>query len=372
VQRLHEDTGLYYRDPNAARFPDFPLAPVVQSILNRDPSFPTAETDIVACGSTFGNLLRFVRGQDKAFRFAVQAIGNTVFFVRKENNPREIIKNVRGYGHTFPEANTTWEYEVKGSETHQRIVQYNFAGFSCLVRFECDGYIKDKSAGVEFNVGTKDISKGDFDDSLSAVFHAASIDSAPVSELSGADRIRVERSGAEVPQHSVFDLKTRSGRYKTEIDMSDIYPQLWIKQVPNFIIAYHDGAGLFKDVRVQDVRKDVQAWEKDNADAIQRLAVLLSKIVSFARDDKGLLELYSPHKGRLELRRQHGEGVHALPSELRERWANEVLLHSGDDDVTSSKDHHLGADWIADSDEDEPDYTACSVEDCGYCGRCTY
>jgi hypothetical protein len=138
VQRLLEDSGQYYRDPNAARYPEHPIAPVVQSVLEKQlkamiglsmfnahmhPNFPTADIDIVACGSTLGNLLRFARGQDKSFRFAVETISNTVFFIRKENDPREVIPDVRGYGHSFPEANTTWENDVKGSETHQRIIR---------------------------------------------------------------------------------------------------------------------------------------------------------------------------------------------------------------------------------------------------------
>lgn len=47
----------------------------------------------------------------------------------------------RGYGHTFPEANTTWEADVKGSASHQRLIRYNVAGLDMVVRFEADGYI---------------------------------------------------------------------------------------------------------------------------------------------------------------------------------------------------------------------------------------
>ena len=49
-----------------------------------------------------GNLLRFVRSIDKPFRFSVEVVDSTVFFVRKENQPDELIDGVRGYGHTFP------------------------------------------------------------------------------------------------------------------------------------------------------------------------------------------------------------------------------------------------------------------------------
>lgn len=344
---------------------------MVQSVLHLYPDFPTGSTDIVACGSTLGNLLRFVRGQDKPFRFLAQVIGNTVFFLRKENDPRELIPDVRGYGHSFPEANMTWEEDVKGSETHQCIVQYGFGGLSFLVRFECDGYIMDESFKPKDGVKNKPDYTPHVDDLLPGL-GTASITAAPLSQSPGSDCISIEHGGAEIPQHSIFDLKTRSGKYKKDIDMSDIYPQLWIKQVPNFIVAYHDGAGLFEDVRVQNVQNDVREWEADNIRAIQRLALLLNRIVAFARNDQDLLEVYCPREDCLELRRQHGQGTNALPDDLRDLWANEAFSDSDDGDLELDQGYESAEDYTADSDEDEPDYTACSAEDCGYCGKCTY
>lgn len=65
----------------------------------------------------------------KPFRFDVDLIGDTVFFVRRENSPTGVIKDVRGYGHTFPEKYyTSWEAETRGSISHQRIIQYEFGG----------------------------------------------------------------------------------------------------------------------------------------------------------------------------------------------------------------------------------------------------
>ncbi|KAH7086565.1 hypothetical protein FB567DRAFT_74020 [Paraphoma chrysanthemicola] len=380
AQRLKEDSGQYYRDPNAANYPKFPIAPVVQAVLSNRPGFPTDSVDVLACGSTMGNLLRFVRGQDKPFRFAVETIGNTVFFIRKENYPKEIIPDVRGFGHSFPEAYTTWEKEVKGSDTHQRIVQYEFGGLTCLVRFECDGYIKENPSpdkSTAHRSARSDGPKSDGADLLKAFGQATVTQPSFVPVLSGKT-VSIKRGGDEIAQACIFDLKTRSGKYKTDIDMSDIYPQLWVKQIPNFIVAYHDGAGLFQKVEVKDVRDDVVQWEKDNLDAIGRLNALLGKIISFARQDGGLLEVYFPGSGQLEIRRQHGNGQPALPDDLRDSWAD--IAH--EDSYFSDSDgggYTLGGHgdsgehlWGADSDEEEPDYTACSAEDCGYCGKCTY
>lgn len=362
------------------------MAPVIHAVLEQDPEYPTECIDLFACGSTLGSLLRFARGIGKAFRFDVEVIGSTVFFVRKENDPKELIQGVRGFGHTFPEAYTTWE-DLSHSESHQRIVQYTFEGLECLVRFESDGYIKNNSTTDKLSSGKRATTEGDLVQALQGV----SVDLTCGERDSAVNELTVKRGGSEVPQNSIFDLKTRSGRYKKEIDMSDIYPQLWIKQIPNFIVAYHDGAGLFEDIRVQDVKSEVQAWEKDNADGIRRFAALVKLILQVANDNKQtLLEVYCPGPDSLEIRKQHGDGMRTLPLYLSDRWADYeqredsghspsppnggISLSDGEDlDELRYDDHryNFGSEYDDDSGT-EPDYTACSAEDCGYCGKCSY
>ncbi|KAF2742813.1 hypothetical protein M011DRAFT_452333 [Sporormia fimetaria CBS 119925] len=368
-QRLKEDSGQYFRDPNAAMYPDYPMAPVVNAVLETDSEFDAARTDVFACGSTLGNLLRFARGIDKAFRFNVVVIGDTVFFMRKDNDPREVIKDVRGFGHTFPEAYTTWEHSVKGSETHQRIIRYKFGGFSCLVRFESDGYIPDSSAVTNTTPANTAVGQGD----LFQAFQGATISQQPTINKLGS--LKIKQGGSPVPQKSIFDLKTRSGKYKKDIDMSDILPQLWINQIPNFIVAYHDGRGLFEDIRVRDVSDDVQAWVTDNSDGIRRFATLLDKIVDIARSNSDkLLEVYCPGKEHLEVREQYGDGAHALPADLRDGLDGSKDGDGGDisdgDEYYDSDEY--GFDNRSDDSSEELDYTACSAHDCGYCGKCTY
>ncbi|KAI4916085.1 hypothetical protein J4E90_004531 [Alternaria incomplexa] len=356
-QRLKEDDGQYFRDPNAAKYPDFPMAPVVHAITKIDPEFDATNTDVFACGSTLGNLLRFARGIDKAFRFNIEVIGETVFFIRKENDPKEVIKDIRGFGHTFPEAYTTWDQSVKGSETHQRIVRYKFSGLDCLVRFESDGYIDDKQPSA--------------------------VRRPPSNAMGKLEELKIEHGGSAIPHHSIFDLKTRSGKYKKPIDMTDIYPALWMKQISNFIVAYHDGHGLFEDIQVQDVKSDVRAWVRENRDGIRRFATLLNEIVGIAKSSTNkLLEVYCPGADRLEIRKQYGDGVHALPADLVDRWEKtETNISSTQDDASDEDEYNDGGVDVdarygfGSGDDDsgsEPDYTACSAEDCGYCGKCTY
>lgn len=381
---MSRDSGEYFRDPNSAKYPDYPTAPAVQAILNMNSDFLSTEVDLFACGSTIGNLLRFVSDKDKAFRFNVEVIGHTVFFVRRENDPKELIPDVKGYGHTFPEAYTTWDRDTKGSETHLRMVQYRFGELNCVVRFECDGYIASLAgtndlASVE---GTKQISSENTSDmdSLRQALSASTVTPISHPTISTTHALVVEKRGAQIHQHALFDLKTRSGRFNREIDMSDIYPSLWLKQIPNFIVGYHDGEGLFEKIHVKNIEKEIHDWEKENARYIQCLHLLLQRIIGIAnRSANGLLDVYFAGAGALEIREQYGEGTHALPVDLMNRWEGQEGDSDGFDSDASDQHKNKFGDGSdsevhleSSSDDDELDYTACSVEDCGYCGRCTY
>ncbi|RAL64197.1 hypothetical protein DID88_002089 [Monilinia fructigena] len=67
--KLPVDSGSVYRDINAARYPEYPMEPAVRSILALEPKFNLQDVDLVACGSTIGNLLRFAGSLKKPFRF---------------------------------------------------------------------------------------------------------------------------------------------------------------------------------------------------------------------------------------------------------------------------------------------------------------
>jgi len=98
--KLPQDAGEYFRDQNAARHPEHPMEPAARAVLAQQPDFDTQCVDIFACTSTLGNLLRFLKKDDKPFRFTVEAMGRTVFFIRRENAPDEKIAGPKGFGPT--------------------------------------------------------------------------------------------------------------------------------------------------------------------------------------------------------------------------------------------------------------------------------
>lgn len=163
--KLKEDSEDFFRNPNAAHYPKHPLNPAVQAIFTTEPDFPTSTIDIFGCSSTMGNLLRFVKGEKgKAFRMFVQVMGNTTFLVRRENSPMELIPDVRGYGHTFPESYTTWIANVKNSASHQRVLKYKLGGLGFLVRHEGDGYLKSIASENHAKPGTGELRATHADD----------------------------------------------------------------------------------------------------------------------------------------------------------------------------------------------------------------
>lgn len=375
--KLKEDDGNYFCDLNAARYPAHPMQPAVQAIFASQTDFPASSVDVFACGSTLGNLLRFVRKVDKPFRMLVEAVGDTVFFVRRENSPMELIPNVKGFGHTFSEAYTTWEADVKTSESHQRIVGYVFGGLDCLVRFKADGYHRDLVPGG-FGVGRapEPAETVNPDDLLAS----AIVDSTIATRNSAQDEpLTVTQGGQPIPQSTIFELKTRSIRKKDEDILGGELPRLWVSQIPNFVLAYH-ASGVFEEIQVRNVRREIEDWEWENEDTLRRFAVLLRKIVAFARGRRDRkFEVRRREIDVLELREQAEEVGHTLSAAVEARWV------AGSSDgpespsdgsqapdarhVSEMDDENATFDWDEGS---EKDFTACSAEDCGYCGHCTY
>ncbi|KAJ9607037.1 hypothetical protein H2200_008109 [Cladophialophora chaetospira] len=315
-QRLREDRGDYYRDPNAARYPRWPLGPAVQSIYTLRPDFRTDEVDIFCCASIIGSLLAVVRGENKTFQFGIQKIGNTVLLVRESDDPQELIRNVRGYGHTFPEAYTVWPASVKGSASHQRIVKYRFGELRCLVRSECDGYLAEhvpdhvnkaldrlepNGVGLEDQVGFVKVAETRSD------FHAT------------AD-LEVRKAGYMIPQRSVFDLKTRSALSAKTLDSENFLARLWANQTSNFVLARHR-RGVFSAIEIVEVRDRVKAWEKDNHITLKQLHTLL-KDLSAINDGRSMsrLEIRRRECGKLEVWSSKPDWF-ALPPELQKQWS---------------------------------------------------
>jgi hypothetical protein len=164
---------------------------------------------------------------------------------------------------------------------------------------------------------------------------------------------------------------------KKETDvLGEQIARLWVTQIPNFVLGFHK-RGVFEEIQVRDVQKEVRKWEEDNEMVLYQFATLLRTLLSFSRScDDGKFELRREEgSSMLELRTQADDAGCTLPDDLKERWISATDAHSdrnagrssspGDtEDVESD-----GLDW---DDDEYQDFTACSADDCGYCGHCSY
>ncbi|KAL7920997.1 hypothetical protein ACQKWADRAFT_296606 [Trichoderma austrokoningii] len=349
--KLQEDNGVYYRDDNAAFSPKHPLEPAIVSVMKMHPE--SFGIDIFGCNSTLGNLLRFVRGVECTFRMLVDVVGKTVHLVRRERSPKEQLIGVRGFGHTFPEAYTTWTPDVRPSKSHHRIVRCRFAKLDLLMRQSSDGYIeedKDKSplAATSSSTADEDITK---------LLKDLSIKPSPT-ESTKFGQLEVVDGGKLTPQSSAFDLKTRSIKAIDKDTLGEELPRLWMMQIPNFILAHHR-FGTFCNIEVANIRDEIEDWEKSHQADLRRLSSLLHRIITIALEKEGtLLEIVRVQKGLLEIRERLPDAGVAFSPEVKEKW----LKWLGDNEEDPGDDD--------DSDSGGGDFTECN-EECGYCGKCS-
>ena len=273
--------------------------------------------------------------------------------MRQETSPRELIKDVYGYGHTFPERYTTWDTEVRGSTSHQRLIKYNFGGLTLVVRSESDGYIKSKvkdshEGGDAPNLmhtkpsSSKETQLSDLISSTSAIKMTPEL---PM-KSSG---LELRQTQCKIPQTAILDIKTRSSR--AVFDMEEAYRRLWVNQTPNFIIAYHT-FGKFSDIQIRDIRAKLEDWEERNQESLLRFHRTLKKLIRVVSDSKeNKFEVWYKGNGPLEVRKPGDAGWSALPIKLKAKWAGE----EADDKKEEKNEGKEDEDDEGDEEEAEDD-----------------
>ena len=298
--------------------------------------FDPSTISIFACSSTLGNLLRFALSVESSFHFKIEKTGNTLFFVRQEKTPDDHIENVKGYGHTFPEAYTTWDADVRESQSHQRISSLNFGGLKIVVRAEGDGYLKDKVPHTEEGVASGDvkapISSGYPDDKaednldLADTFKSLALPSKFTQPRTPSKTLTVDTSAiTPIPQAAIFELKTRSDQ--REFSMDDVLPRLWLNCIPNFILAqHHCGAFNNDSIQIKDVREDIEYWEKRHSKELKAFWQVLKKLIAIMNgleDGETKIGIWRVSGGELQVRKleeQDKNSWAALPESVKVRW----------------------------------------------------
>ncbi|KAL7947484.1 hypothetical protein V8C42DRAFT_317921 [Trichoderma barbatum] len=363
-RKLLEDNGVYFRDNNSAFFPRHPLEPAIVSIMRMHPM--SLDVDLLGCNSTLGNLLRFIQGVDRPFRMLVEVVGKTVHLVRRENSPKEQIIGVRGFGHAFPEAYTTWASDVRPSKSHHRILKCRFGGLNLLLRQSSDGYIQEKDTNT---LPVADSSTADGKD-LTSHLESLSIGTLSTSPVDSG-RLEVIDGGQRTSQESMFDLKTRSIKVIDKDTLGEELPRLWLAQIPNFILAHHT-RGTFEIIEVADVRDEIQGWEESHQQDLSRLSALLHHIIATALEKEGTpLEIVRTQWGPLEIRQRLPDAGVVFSDQVKDQWLEWLEHTRTEGDEAAQSGGESGGDSDSDSDSDSCDFTACN-EECGYCGNAVH
>ncbi|KAK3301719.1 uncharacterized protein B0T15DRAFT_441815 [Chaetomium strumarium] len=302
--KLTPDAGTVYIDQNAARNPRSPLEPLFLALYTEHPDFNIGDVDLVTDRNNIRKLLRFVQGSSTdPFQIRVEVAGKkTALFTRVEERTTETIQGFRGYGHSFEKAYTKGQSDSAG---HHRIVSYAFGGLRCIVRHEVDGYVHDKKAAV------------DVADDLGDAMKKLAI-SKPGVAIKYPGMLSIEEQGNAVDLSTTLEIKTRASH--RALDMADVSPQLWISQTPRLVVGYHR-RGVFDDVRLRDMTRDLAQWETRNQKHLSMLAGLLKKIIDVVGSGSGDRRALVKYEGGSVLKIVTVEGARAaLPEYWYPKW----------------------------------------------------
>lgn len=193
------------------------------------------------------------------------------------------------------------------------------------MRHETDAYVRERNTeGV--------------DDSLLSALEGLSL-SEPEKMASGLAIMR-SRNKTDVGVSSTLEIKTCAA--SRSLDMAGVLPQLWISQTPKLAVGYHR-RGVFENVRVRDMTREILQWEAANQGDLKKLAGLLAEIIRVvkrASDCRVMVE----YTGGASLRIVAGDGKPALPEDLYAKWNDNATLEEevgfeagkGKENVTST------------------------------------
>jgi hypothetical protein len=321
-RRLPKDSGLVYINQNAARHPDSPLEPLFRAVYITNPSFDVRPFDVVTDRNNIRKLLSFVTADSngkrpEAFTISVEMMKNTALFCREDTATQERIgpHEFRGYGHEFEKAYTS--SQISHSTGHHRIISYRFSDMNFIVRHETDGHV-NPVAGAKSLSGTA----AEDTDILSSKLRSLSIASANNAHhpTYAGSKLTVKKEGHEVPLTATLEIKTRVNHKLLSI--GDVAPQLWISQTPKLVRAYHHH-GIFEVPQVEDVRDEVETWESENQAHLKSLAVLIRKIIAFAKQCDGKFVVkYDRSADKIIL--QEVQRQRMLPEDLYSNWDDDT------------------------------------------------
>ena len=338
-------------DQNAARFSAFPLEPMFRAVYEMRHDRKIGDVDVVICRNTMSKLFDFVSINSKTFEMDVEIIGGKALFVRKEKKNTEVITEFRGFGYSFPDEYTRWDSAVKGSSSHHRLLKYDFAGLTYLLRFESSGCLEGDGGGAEIasSLQHKGQREGSTADQTLLEPSDLSLTIGEKLPLANRDGLLVRNAGREVDQGAMIEIKTRA--VHKVLDMEAVLPRLWMSQTSNLVAAYHKG-GRFDDVQLLQLGQDIDDWEERNYANLQKLNGLVRRIIDTVKNTTSMkCRVRVTPSGELEIWELDISYPCALPDDLCDKLMKEDLeeednagLREQGDYPESDNDHYYSSD----------------------------
>lgn len=252
-----------------------------------NPAVRFDEIDVLTNRNSLRKFFDFCKGRvQESFRVNLHMVSDTLIIERCVRSTSEFLygSSGSGFGHNFEKVATRLPQGLENSSGHHRVLRYDFGGLKCAVRFEVDATYDDPdTVGESERKVSKSESYGEEVASLATTFSSIAVDKAG-SRSTGGSADTIPR-GAGTDQASVAELKSRKDhRSKPKPDW---LPQLWLGRTRYLITGHHEN-GTFDDVRVHDLRDELEAWEKNeaNQEALQKMAVLLSRLGDIVRTNE--------------------------------------------------------------------------------------
>lgn len=171
------------------------------------------------------------------------------------------------------------------------------------------------------------------------------------SHLEGSiNELIVESAGLEISRKAILTIKCRSAEaskfsspetLKPELEamLQSSLPPLWLRQIPNFLVAFHE-RGFFRNERLHqiDALPAISRWEEDNSGRLRMFSNLLRELIRLS-ENHPRLEVCRFGNGPIEVWSTPGNWS-VLSQTMTQRWEQglpDAISSADDKDVTAKK-----------------------------------
>ena len=321
---MKPDTGGCFVDQNADRTPGSPLQALIHAVRTCQPDFDFTNISIVTDRKPVRCLLGFVRAEPGAFKFGVTVIGKTALFTRIETRTRDqTLRPHNGYRNAFEGHYTKISASAARTTSHHRVVKYDFADQTFLLRYAVDAYLGDLAKALMQADGIENTDRGPLVERHESINTRGE---SPSKTLPRSTPVTVIDGGRHIPHAATLELTTRAQHKHAPDCIEQKIPEFWISQTLNYHLCFHrekkDGPNrstTFHCIRLIPMGGLLIGWEKDNAEKLRALAHVLGQVIRAAKELGGSCTASSDgtEGASLKVSRAEREEVPALPEEMQ-------------------------------------------------------